>query len=108
MAFIAVSSMLQPKLDMLKRNTGCAQIGIPYIRAKAQDYYEELGGGASSDIMEESMGARQLSTLSDLVCYQTSATSKTPSTINRVSVADFGAHSRPYTLGSTYRLKVGY
>ena len=68
MAFIAVSSMLQPKLDMLKRNVDCAQIGIPYIRAKAQDYYEELGGGASSDAMEESMDVRQLSTLSDLVC----------------------------------------
>ncbi|KAF9263665.1 hypothetical protein L218DRAFT_327709 [Marasmius fiardii PR-910] len=28
-------------------------IGIPYFRAKAQDYYEELGGGISSDILEE-------------------------------------------------------
>ncbi|KAJ6516210.1 cyclin-dependent protein kinase inhibitor [Mycena sanguinolenta] len=26
------------------------QVGVPYLRAKAQDYYEELGGGASLDI----------------------------------------------------------
>ncbi|KAF7353059.1 Ankyrin repeat protein nuc-2 [Mycena venus] len=25
-------------------------VGVPYLRAKAQDYYEELGGGVSSDI----------------------------------------------------------
>ncbi|KAJ7233137.1 cyclin-dependent protein kinase inhibitor [Mycena haematopus] len=25
-------------------------VGVPYLRAKAQDYYEELGGGASLDI----------------------------------------------------------
>ncbi|KAF8211453.1 cyclin-dependent protein kinase inhibitor [Mycena galopus ATCC 62051] len=25
-------------------------VGVPYLRAKAQDYYEELGGGISSDV----------------------------------------------------------
>ncbi|KAJ8456398.1 hypothetical protein ONZ51_g12151 [Trametes cubensis] len=29
-------------------------VGLPYIRAKAQDYFEELGGGVQSDIIEES------------------------------------------------------
>ncbi|KAJ7162538.1 cyclin-dependent protein kinase inhibitor [Mycena crocata] len=28
-------------------------VGVPYLRAKAQDYYEELGGGVSSDIDDE-------------------------------------------------------
>lgn len=36
------------------------KIGVPYIRAKAQDYYEELGG-------DESTGARQLRALTDPV-----------------------------------------
>ncbi|KAJ3842518.1 cyclin-dependent protein kinase inhibitor [Lentinula raphanica] len=40
-------------------------VGLPYLRAKAQDYYEELGGGASSDIIEEGMGTRQLSALTE-------------------------------------------
>ena len=26
------------------------EVGVPYLRAKAQDYYEELGGGIESDI----------------------------------------------------------
>ncbi|KAK2466431.1 hypothetical protein APHAL10511_002073 [Amanita phalloides] len=39
-------------------------VGVPYIRAKAQDYYEELGGSINPDIMDES-GARQLRTLTD-------------------------------------------
>ncbi|KAH9899788.1 cyclin-dependent protein kinase inhibitor [Cubamyces lactineus] len=29
-------------------------VGLPYLRAKAQDYFEELGGGVQSDIIEES------------------------------------------------------
>ncbi|KAJ8086333.1 ubiquitin-protein ligase peroxin 12 [Marasmius tenuissimus] len=40
-------------------------IGIPYLRAKAQDYYEELGGGISSDILEEGLDARQIRALTD-------------------------------------------
>ncbi|KAF8640081.1 hypothetical protein AX17_001321 [Amanita inopinata Kibby_2008] len=39
-------------------------IGVPYIRAKAQDYFEELGGGLSSDV-EEGMDTRQLRALAD-------------------------------------------
>ncbi|TFK73006.1 hypothetical protein BDN72DRAFT_835322 [Pluteus cervinus] len=38
---------------------------IPYIRAKAYDYFEELGGGVSSDILDESVDRRQLRTLAD-------------------------------------------
>jgi hypothetical protein len=33
---------------------------VPYIRAKAQDYFEELGGGVNSDILDESLDARQI------------------------------------------------
>ncbi|KAF5370034.1 hypothetical protein D9758_001344 [Tetrapyrgos nigripes] len=40
-------------------------IGLPYIRSKAQDYFEELGGGISSDILDEGMDARQLRALTD-------------------------------------------
>ncbi|KAJ2933452.1 hypothetical protein H1R20_g3630, partial [Candolleomyces eurysporus] len=40
-------------------------IGIPYVRAKMQDYFEELGGGISSDVMEESMDTRQIQMLTD-------------------------------------------
>ncbi|KAJ3561155.1 hypothetical protein NP233_g10369 [Leucocoprinus birnbaumii] len=40
-------------------------VGIPYLRAKAHDYYEELGGGVSSDILDEGMDARQLQVLTE-------------------------------------------
>ncbi|KAJ3990303.1 cyclin-dependent protein kinase inhibitor [Lentinula detonsa] len=42
-----------------------SQVGLPYLRAKAQDYYEELGGGTSSDILDEGTDARQLRALTD-------------------------------------------
>ncbi|KAH9943358.1 cyclin-dependent protein kinase inhibitor [Epithele typhae] len=29
-------------------------VGLPYLRAKAQDYFEELGGGVQIDVVEES------------------------------------------------------
>ena len=40
---------------------------MPYIRAKAQDYFEELGGGVNSDILDETLDARQLQALTDQV-----------------------------------------
>lgn len=40
-------------------------VGIPYLRAKAKDYYEELGGGVSSDILNEGIDVRQIRYLSD-------------------------------------------
>ncbi|TFK29232.1 hypothetical protein FA15DRAFT_664146 [Coprinopsis marcescibilis] len=40
-------------------------VGIPYVRAKAHDYFEELGGGVSSDVLEESMDTRQVRFLTD-------------------------------------------
>ncbi|RDB20477.1 Peroxisome assembly protein 12 [Hypsizygus marmoreus] len=39
-------------------------VGVPYLRAKAQDYYEELGGGVSSDL-DEGLGARQIQALTE-------------------------------------------
>lgn len=41
---------------------------MPYFRAKAQDFYEELGGGINFDIIEDGMGTRQLQALADEVC----------------------------------------
>lgn len=42
---------------------------MPYLRAKAQDYFEELGGGVSSDIMEEGLDTRQIQALTDQVFF---------------------------------------
>lgn len=39
------------------------QVGVPYLRAKAQDYYEELGGGVSSDVLDDAISTRQLQAL---------------------------------------------
>jgi len=43
------------------------QVGIPYLRAKAHDYYEELSGSISSDILDEGMDARRLWALTEEV-----------------------------------------
>jgi hypothetical protein len=40
---------------------------VPYIKAKAQDYFEELGGGVNSDILDETLDARQMRALIDQV-----------------------------------------
>ncbi|KAH9482953.1 Peroxisome assembly protein 12 [Psilocybe cubensis] len=40
-------------------------VGVPYLRAKAQDYFEELGGGVGSDILDEGLDARQVQALTD-------------------------------------------
>ena len=45
------------------------QVGVPYIRAKAQDYFEELGGGVSSDVLDEGLDARQIQMLTDQVSF---------------------------------------
>lgn len=43
------------------------QVGLPYIRAKAQDYYEALGGGADHDVFDEDAQRRQARSLSEEV-----------------------------------------
>lgn len=43
------------------------QVGLPYLRAKAHDVYEELGGGSSSSILDEGMDAREMRSLTDAV-----------------------------------------
>jgi len=40
-------------------------IGMPYIRAKAQDYFEELGGGVNTEILDETLDTRQIRALPD-------------------------------------------
>ncbi|KAJ7283486.1 Pex12 amino terminal region-domain-containing protein [Mycena rebaudengoi] len=40
-------------------------VGVPYLRAKTKDYYEELGGGLSSDILEDGADTRQIRVLTD-------------------------------------------
>ena len=39
---------------------------MPYLRAKAQDYFEELGGGVNSEI-DETLDTRQILALTDQV-----------------------------------------
>lgn len=41
------------------------QVAVPYLRAKAHDYYEQLGGGVSSDILEDAGDARRIQALTD-------------------------------------------
>jgi hypothetical protein len=42
-------------------------VGIPYVRAKARDYFEELGGGIDTDILEDVSDARRIQALTDQV-----------------------------------------
>ena len=42
------------------------QVGVPYLRAKAQDYFEELGGGLDPELAEA--GDRYARILSEQVC----------------------------------------
>ncbi|KAG9317170.1 cyclin-dependent protein kinase inhibitor [Chiua virens] len=40
-------------------------VAVPYLRAKSQDYYERLGGGISSDILEDAGDSRRIQALTD-------------------------------------------
>jgi len=40
-------------------------VGVPYLRAKARDYFEELGGGIDTDILEDVSDARRIQALTD-------------------------------------------
>ncbi|KAG1715968.1 hypothetical protein ID866_1192 [Astraeus odoratus] len=40
-------------------------VAVPYLRAKAQDYYEQLGGGVASDLLEESGDSQRVQGHSD-------------------------------------------
>ncbi|THH02397.1 hypothetical protein EW026_g447 [Hermanssonia centrifuga] len=40
-------------------------IGIPYLRAKAQDYFEALGGGVDPDILDENAATQQQRALTE-------------------------------------------
>lgn len=55
------------KLPPFRYHLNMLQVGVPYLRAKAQDYFEELGGGIESDLLEDG-GSRQLRALTDQVC----------------------------------------
>jgi hypothetical protein len=44
-----------------------AQVTVPYLRAKAHDYYDQLGGGVSSDILEDAGDGRRIQALTDEV-----------------------------------------
>ena len=45
-----------------------SQVGLPYLRAKAQDYFEALGGGADHEVFDEDAQSRQARALSEEVC----------------------------------------
>ena len=46
-------------------------MGLPYLRTKAQEYYEDLGGGIQSEVIEESLASRQARALSEEVRWST-------------------------------------
>lgn len=46
-----------------------AQVAVPYLRAKTHDYYEQLGGGVSSDMLEDAGDGRRMQALTDDVCH---------------------------------------
>lgn len=66
MAFIALLGAHFTMTGIIA-NSCSSKVGVPYIRAKAQDFYEELGGGINSDLLEEGTGDRQLRALTDPV-----------------------------------------
>lgn len=47
--------------------TSGRQVGLPYLRTKAQEYYEDLGGGIQSEVIEESLASREARALSEEV-----------------------------------------
>ncbi|KAG6378418.1 cyclin-dependent protein kinase inhibitor [Boletus reticuloceps] len=40
-------------------------VALPYLRAKTHDYYEQLGGGVSLDMLEDAGDGRRIQTLTD-------------------------------------------
>ncbi|TFY59123.1 hypothetical protein EVJ58_g5976 [Rhodofomes roseus] len=40
-------------------------VGLPFLRTKAQEYYEDLGGGIQSEVIEESLASRTARALSE-------------------------------------------
>ena len=44
-----------------------SKVGLPYLRAKAADYFEALGGGIDHDIIDENASYRQTRLLSEEV-----------------------------------------
>lgn len=43
------------------------QVGLPYLRARAQDYFEALGGGVDHEVFDENAQSRQARALSEEV-----------------------------------------
>ncbi|KAA1465995.1 hypothetical protein DENSPDRAFT_767607 [Dentipellis sp. KUC8613] len=58
-------------------------VGIPYVRAKAQDYFESLGGGIDSDILEDG-GSRHIQALTNQVCKRSSESSTLAGRLRRL------------------------
>ena len=49
------------------------QVGLPYLRAKAQDYFEALGGGVDHEVLDEDAHNRQARSVNNEVgaCFGT-------------------------------------
>jgi hypothetical protein len=43
------------------------KVGVPYLQAKARDYYDSLGGGINPDIVEHDAALRQSQALTNQV-----------------------------------------
>jgi hypothetical protein len=67
--FGVASSFLYTSFTVVqvKRSLNFHQVGVPYVRAKAQDYFEELGGGVTADILDSEVDGRQIRETTDQV-----------------------------------------
>jgi hypothetical protein len=88
--------------------TKMCQIGIPYFRAKANDFFERLGGGLSSDAFEEGLVAGQLQDQSDHVRRTFSDFYSVLTLSYRRSKATSDVCSKQYTHMRTWLSSCGY
>ena len=51
--------LVRPSVLVLLSVLKVVQVGLPYLRAKAQDYFEALGGGVDHDLLDEDAQGRQ-------------------------------------------------
>lgn len=78
---------------------------MPYLRAKAQDYFEELGGGVN--VLDEGLDARQIQALTDQVSNTSNLSHQSRLTQGRASKDDLDELSRLYTRTQTLDSRCG-
>ena len=82
-----------------------SQVGLPYLRAKAQDYYESVGGGVDPEILDDFQRERYLAAPRVCAVPPRDPILKLPYRLGGSSFADY---SGPCILGARPRLNFGY